>query len=182
MKQCAHCHETKPTQEFHKNRTRPDGYAHYCKTCMRPYLKSDRARAYFKAYKKGPGRNSERRRQKKASRRRRAKDPETYRAYMRERYRRLYSPSVTGRPRPNNPEGSRKWRAQHPEKRRAHKAVEAARRAGLLVKQACVVCGTPDDVHAHHADYSCPLDVVWLCRPCHSNEHVNVRNSLICQP
>jgi hypothetical protein len=34
----------------------------------------------------------------------------------------------------------------------------------------CVECGAPR-AHAHHPDYSKPLNVVWLCRTCHSVAH-----------
>ena len=37
---------------------------------------------------------------------------------------------------------------------------------------ACVVCGNETrKMHAHHTDYSRPLDVVWLCAVCHSQVH-----------
>ena len=42
---------------------------------------------------------------------------------------------------------------------------------GLLVKQPCEVCGTDENVEAHHDDYMRPLDVRWLCRTHHGEHH-----------
>jgi len=53
-----------------------------------------------------------------------------------------------------------------------HKARRAVRHEvemGRLVRQPCEVCGA-EKVHAHHDDYSRPLDVRWLC-PSHHREH-----------
>lgn len=43
-------------------------------------------------------------------------------------------------------------------------------RRGKIVRMPCHVCGSPK-AEGHHHDYSKPLDVVWLCRPCHMAEH-----------
>jgi hypothetical protein len=68
-------------------------------------------------------------------------------------------------------EATKAWEKRNPEKRRAHWAVKAALRTGALVKpDACLKCGT-GQTEAHHPDYSKPLEVVWLCRPCHGIEH-----------
>ena len=65
---------------------------------------------------------------------------------------------------------TRRWRKAHPERARAHNAVARALRSGKLVKEPCEVCGAVR-VHAHHDDYSKPLEVRWLC-PLH---HAAVR-------
>jgi ribosomal protein S27AE len=52
----------------------------------------------------------------------------------------------------------------------ARSRVSQAVKTGRLQKQPCAWCGA-HTVQAHHADYEKPLDVLWLCRPCHKNEH-----------
>ena len=42
---------------------------------------------------------------------------------------------------------------------------------GLLVRGSCEVCGEKD-AHAHHEDYSKPLDVRWFCRKHHDELHL----------
>ena len=55
----------------------------------------------------------------------------------------------------------------------AHNAVKKAINAGDLERpDECPECG--DDamtIHAHHEDYSNPLDVEWLCPSCHMRLH-----------
>lgn len=59
------------------------------------------------------------------------------------------------------------YRKRYPEKRIAHALVNRAVLCGRLHKQPCEMCGSAVSVEAHHPDYSKPLDVRWLCRPCH---------------
>jgi len=53
----------------------------------------------------------------------------------------------------------------------AQKVVDEAIKAGIITRpHTCSGCGCSDKEHrieAHHSDYSKPLDVVWLCTPCH---------------
>lgn len=64
----------------------------------------------------------------------------------------------------------RDFAKRDPEKLRARHKLRYAVRKGRLVRQPCERCGaTP--THAHHHDYSKPLDVRWLCRRCHRMEH-----------
>ncbi len=56
LKKCCVCREQKPYSEFHKARTRGDGFANRCKDCQSSYQKAwrvgkeDSLRAYGRAY------------------------------------------------------------------------------------------------------------------------------------
>jgi len=65
----------------------------------------------------------------------------------------------------------REYRINTPERRAAHVAVGNAIRDGRLEKRPCAFCGDSGRVEAHHHDYSKPLDVTWLCSPCHRRFH-----------
>jgi hypothetical protein len=85
---------------------------------------------------------------------------ERYRAYDRQRGARM------------RPGYLREHRRTHPERTAAHNAVARALQAGILVKpEACWYCGSQRHVVAHHADYSLPLAVSWLCQACHRGVH-----------
>lgn len=62
-------------------------------------------------------------------------------------------------------------RRRHPHKDYARNVVSSAIRDGKLLRQPCEGCGTTENVEAHHTDYHRPLDVRWLCFPCHRSEH-----------
>lgn len=67
-------------------------------------------------------------------------------------------------------EAIRAYQRRHPERIASYRAVAKAKRCGELVPAtACEECGsTQHRIDAHHDDYSKPLEVRWLCRPCHS--------------
>lgn len=77
--------------------------------------------------------------------------------------------------RESNPEACLKTRLatceKNPTRTNANRAVEAALKAGAIKNPGvCYGCGCEAGEHrieAHHHDYSKPLDVVWLCTPCH---------------
>jgi hypothetical protein len=81
-----------------------------------------------------------------------------------------------------------KWRKENPkkyasqilryahankEKIRAYKQFRKALNDGSLVRpKSCQHCGKTGRIDAHHHNgYDHPLDVLWLCRQCHRNEH-----------
>jgi hypothetical protein len=148
MKQCPGCSETKPLDAFPPNRAQRDGRQSRCYPCHREYMALYRARhraslvAYARSY---------------------------YRAHP-DRWH--YDPSRI------NDEQKRRytsaWRADHPEwvrlLNRANNTVRRALKDGRLVKErACEACGaTNRKIAGAHHDYTRPLDVVWLCYPCHS--------------
>lgn len=67
-----------------------------------------------------------------------------------------------------------RWLQRHPERRKAHLAVQAEVSAGRMKRLPCQVCGAADPVEAHHEDYSKPLDVVWLCVRHHRMRHAEM--------
>lgn len=98
----------------------------------------------------------------------RADNLEHYRAYDRERSQL-----------PERVEASRAhhldWKARNPEKRKAHVIVSNAIRDGRIERRPCERCGKK--AHAHHDDYSKPLDVVWLCPVHHVARHKELSQS-----
>jgi hypothetical protein len=44
---------------------------------------------------------------------------------------------------------------------------DAIQRGTLIRPDHCTLCGKPCKPHAHHDDYAKPLEVIWLCSPCH---------------
>ena len=72
-----------------------------------------------------------------------------------------------------NTEITRAWRAEDSRRVLAHSSVSKSIRNGILSRQPCVRCGEAKSV-AHHEDYDKPLDVVWLCQPCHKQRHKEI--------
>jgi ribosomal protein S27AE len=64
----------------------------------------------------------------------------------------------------------KRMRGLYPEKYRARVATHNAIRDGRLAKGLCERCGA-SKVHAHHDDYSQPLNVRWLCQKHHYELH-----------
>lgn len=59
-----------------------------------------------------------------------------------------------------------------PVKKRAGELLRNAVHAGKIVKpDSCQECGQAGMIHGHHADYSKPMSVEWLCGICHGKRH-----------
>lgn len=56
-----------------------------------------------------------------------------------------------------------------------------ALKIGKLKRGVCKKCGSTEKTHGHHEDYSKPLDVVWLCPPCHRELHRQKRKNVTLQ-
>lgn len=57
-----------------------------------------------------------------------------------------------------------------PKRRKARTKLSNSLRDGKIVRRPCQECGSKNS-HAHHYDYSRPLDVVWLCTEHHWKAH-----------
>ena len=97
----------------------------------------------------------------------RNKNIEKYRAYDRDRSKEPERVKA-------NTEITRAWRAEDLRRQVAHSQVSRAIRNGGLVRQPCCRCGEAKTV-AHHEDYDKPLEVVWLCQPCHKQRHKELK-------
>jgi len=73
-----------------------------------------------------------------------------------------------------------KWRQTHPlsgearMKSNARAYANVYQRRGKLRKEKCWECGA-QNAQKHHEDYSQPLQVAWLCPPCHQTHHRQAR-------
>lgn len=191
---CRKCGETKPSSDFHKDKSRKDGIRPYCKACMKRYYEANaekqrasarewnrahpnRVRAYVEAYRQ---RNPE-------AYKRWPKSKETQRAYKRsdkgravERayYQRSRARGIV-RPR-NKPESITRMLQNH--RRRANLAQSkghyTARQWKALCDcfgHQCLVCGSSNIT----VDHVVPLDkqgsnsidnLQPLCKPCNSSK------------
>jgi len=64
---------------------------------------------------------------------------------------------------------TKKWNKKNPLGYKAHYLVSNAIRDGRLKRMPCEICGGKS--HAHHEDYSKPLEVRWLCPIHHQQLH-----------
>jgi len=72
-------------------------------------------------------------------------------------------------------ERQRRHFEKNPVRAAAMKIYKYAIRHGQLVRGPCAVCGTTEGIDGHHTDYTKPLNVVWLCKPHHREEHKRIR-------
>jgi hypothetical protein len=147
-KVCRRCYTDKPIGEFYAHAQMLDGHLNICKTCVKSRVKKHRA---------------ENDSVRKYDRSRYWNDPDRM-AYTKGRSKVAYE---------NNKEriliSAKNWRLKNPEKRKAHIMVGNAIKNGRLHRQPCEVCGAKG--HAHHDDYSRPLEVRWLCPTHHARFH-----------
>lgn len=71
-------------------------------------------------------------------------------------------------------EEQRRYARKNKLKVTAHKKVRRAVMDGVLKKSPyCLNCGLISQfIEGHHADYSKPLEVLWLCKECHVKQHL----------
>ena len=72
-----------------------------------------------------------------------------------------------------NTEITKAWRQEDRRRGSAHNKVARAIKIGHIVRSPCVRCGEAKSL-AHHEDYDRPLDVMWLCQPCHKQRHKEI--------
>ena len=76
-----------------------------------------------------------------------------------------------------NKEITKAWRAEDERRAKAHQTVAYAIKKGEIVKQSCFRCSKESAI-AHHEDYDKPLEIIWLCQPCHKQRHKEINEIL----
>lgn len=154
MKTCIRCNEPKDQGEFYAHPGMADGRLNKCKVCCREVNIGNRNQnlEYYRNYDKS-----------------RMNQPQRVEA------RNAWAESLEGRV--SQGEAKRAWSQRNSIKRSAQNAVSNAVRAGVIVKEPCVVCGTSKS-QGHHEDYNKPLDVIWLCPKHHAERHKQMREDI----
>lgn len=68
-------------------------------------------------------------------------------------------------------EYQRQWYQNNKEKRKAHVVLNRAVKSGIVMRpDKCSECFKNCKPDGHHSDYNKPLEIVWLCRACHSRK------------
>jgi len=172
MKKCSMCKEDKPIEDFGNDKSRKDCLNHRCKECNRKHRMD-----YYNdnpEYKKHNSAESKRwrkehpERTKELSQKWRDNNIELVREVCRKSTKKWYK---------NNREYvlnyQSEYRENNSEKVVARRKVRDALRKGEMKKpnkcSMCMVSGTVSE--GHHYDYSEPLNVTWLCSPCHTKLH-----------
>ncbi len=161
MKTCSKCRQIKTLREFSKNCTQKDGYCNQCKVCVSKYLKkyqkTEQGKISGKRYAQTKhGRVA----QKRASTR--------------------YYQSAKGKN--ANRICSRKFRIRHPNRIQATTATNEAIRIGKLPHPDALICilcwGQAKEYHHPKYDEEYWLEVIPLCKKCHTKVHKQFRKDI----
>lgn len=151
---CNICGDAKPPEAFYA------GVKARCKECHKAAMRANRAEKidYYRAYDRS--RNDE---------------PKRVAA------RKAYAEAVKTDPAKRRYQNERAafWRDRNMVKRRAHIMTGNAIKYGRLVRpDVCERCGVVGRVEAHHENYYRPMDVTWLCDPCHGLRHREINEEI----
>lgn len=153
LKTCFKCLIEKPIVEFYKHSRMADGHLNKCKECTKSDTSNNRANnsEYYREYDRKRGVLPHR----KDANKERSKRPD-------------YRAKAIIKQRENRKRNARVAKARH--------ALTNAVMRGIVERPAaCWWCGSTERVQGHHADYSNPLGVTWLCILCHTTIHKDHR-------
>lgn len=148
-KTCFKCNVKKPLSDFYKHPMMADGHLNKCKECAKTDVKANRLKRidYYKAFDA-------------------ARSNLPHRVEARRQY------ALTERCKESQRLSRIRYQERMPDRRAAHVLLGNAVRSGVVAKpKNCEWCGSQGKLHGHHEDYTKPLDVIWLCVPCHKKHH-----------
>lgn len=148
-KRCFKCGRILPIEMFYAHSKMADGHLNKCKDCTKEGVRKNRSNKikYYRDYDKS-----------RASDEKRVASTRRYRS--------------SDKAKAAHVKRNARYRERNSEKYNAHKKLTAAVDCGRITRPTkCSDCGSFGKVEAHHEDYSRPLDVLWLCGPCHRLRH-----------
>ncbi len=151
---------------FQKDKTKSDGHKYMCKACRYKHEKKYRAANYKRIRQNEIKSQLKHRIEDRARRRAAYADPSKdlrnkIRTWQRKNPKSRYLTCHN-------------WGKANRIKTRAHTKVQRAVKKGLLTRLDCQICskkGLSVAAHAHHSDYTKPLEVLWLCNLHHKAWH-----------
>jgi hypothetical protein len=171
MRKCIKCETEKEDIEFWKNKYKPDGIHNICKKCANDEREKRRDPEKEKIYRRKTylkHRESRIQRQLKYER-----NLSIEKKLERDEKRRIAYR--------NNSDAKRNKRNYQkniydPIKLKANKILnEAIRLKQIIRPKTCSICNEITKLDGHHADYSKPLEVIWVCRKCHRTIHKRLK-------
>jgi len=155
---CTKCRLEKPIDDFHKHHREKDGHRSTCKKCEYEYEKERRLK------------NPQVQERKNELNRYRYRTNSELRKKMNQQSKEYMEKHPGYKTKINND-----YRKRYPEKNTARASVQLALKYKKIVRpDTCEKCGETGRIEGHHADYSKPLDVQWLCQKCHKAEHMKI--------
>jgi len=206
MKVCTQCKLEKDYLDFPKRKTSKDGYYSWCKLCSRAKT-LERSRKHPEKIKKYKEDNKEillkkAREYKARNKEKLVKQQKLYYAANREKLiekakfyyfknfeknkerKKLYYEywKTTDSAKLYNKEYRKIRKIKFKKHIYAGQKVRDALKYKKIIKQShCTLCLSADKIEAHHPNYDEPLNVVWLCRKCHSAIHKKIKKEAICK-
>ena len=158
-KPCTKCEVPQVLTEFYPRKSTKDGLAYWCKSCARDYRKENIVSINESA---SVYRTENREEINSRGRKYRSENPDKT-AECLQKHRSKNRDSINKK--------AKLYQADNPNKMKARQLLSTAIKAGSIIRGLCS-CGSTKPTDGHHEDYSKPLEVEWLCRPCHRQWHI----------
>jgi len=157
MKECRKCGEYKDLSEYYKHKQMHDGYINICKECTRNRVTAHRWSNIDKAREYDRNRPNYLQRNKN--------NLEKIRNLSEKDRKEHYSKANL----------ASKLSKSSNNKKVVNQLVSNSIRGNKIIKNTeCEHCGVKSKLDAHHENYLEPLNVIWLCRPCHGKRHKQI--------
>ena len=149
MKVCRECGVEKDLSDFYKHSAMLDGHLNKCISCVKERVKKHREVNLEKV-----------------------REYDKQRAMLPHRVQARKEYIQTGQGKEARKRASENYHKKYPMKYAAHVITSNALRDGKLIPALnCSECGSENRIQGHHDDYTKPLEVRWICEPCHKAWH-----------